>query len=162
MPLIQLETKIRSKIEICFDLSRSIDLHTISTEHTKEKAVDGITSGLIGMNQFVTWQAVHFLVRQKLTSRITAFERPFHFKDEQVAGIFKSISHDHFFEEIDGYVLMRDVFFFESPCGILGKMVNRIYLINYLRNLLMHRNQIIKEYAESDKWRIILSRCYHE
>lgn len=157
MPLIRLETNMFSSIEICFDLSRSIDLHTISTAHTKEKAIAGITSGLIGLDQTVTWQAVHFWVRQKLTSRITAFERPIYFRDELVAGIFKSLKHDHFFESTGDYVVMRDNFYFESPCGIFGKMANMVILNTYLRNLLMRRNQIIKDFSESDKWKLLLN-----
>ena len=57
MPTIKLETIIKSTIETCFDLSRSIDLHRISTANTNEKAIDGITKGLINLNEFVTWRA---------------------------------------------------------------------------------------------------------
>ena len=119
MPLIELQTKIKSTIEICFDLSRSIDLHKISTAHTKEKAIDGVTAGLINLNEFVTWQAVHFGVKQKLTSKITAFKRPFHFRDEQVKGAFKFIIHDHYFTIKNDVVIMKDVFSFQSPFGFL-------------------------------------------
>lgn len=83
MPLIILETIINADIETCFDLSRSIDLHKISTAKTKETVVDGITKGLISYNEFVTWEAVHFGIKQRLTSKITAYKRPFHFCDEQ-------------------------------------------------------------------------------
>lgn len=82
MPIINLSTYIKSTIEICFDLSTSIDLHKLSTSHTNEQAVGGVTKGLIKMNDFVTWQATHFGIRQKLTSKITAYDRPFHFRDE--------------------------------------------------------------------------------
>lgn len=47
MPTIQLETIIDADIKICFDLSRSIDLHQISTAKTNEKAIAGVTAGLI-------------------------------------------------------------------------------------------------------------------
>ena len=47
MPTINLTTEINAPIEICFDLSRSIDLHKQSMEHTKEEAIAGRTSGLI-------------------------------------------------------------------------------------------------------------------
>jgi len=87
MPTIHLQTIIQSNIQICFDLSRSIDLHKISTAHTNEVAIDGCISGLIGLDESVTWQAVHFGVKQKLTTKITAFEYPYHFCDEQVRGI---------------------------------------------------------------------------
>ena len=44
MPKIELTTEIQSTIEICFDLSRSIDLHNISTQQTNEQAIAGTTS----------------------------------------------------------------------------------------------------------------------
>ena len=109
MPTIELETEIEAGIETCFDLSRSIDLHQLSTAKTKEIAVEGITSGLIGLNESVTWQATHFGIRQKLSSRITEFNRPLHFRDEQMKGAFKYIIHDHYFEKQGANVIMKDV-----------------------------------------------------
>lgn len=82
MPKIELITQINSTLEICFDLSRSIDLHIISSAKTKEQAIAGRTNGLINLNEIVTWQATHFWIRQKLTSKITAFYRPNYFIDE--------------------------------------------------------------------------------
>ncbi|MEP6949246.1 MAG: SRPBCC family protein [Ginsengibacter sp.] len=156
MAAIELETQIKSGIETCFDLSRSIDLHRISTIRTNEKAIDGKTSGLINLGEFVTWQATHFGIRQKLTSKITALDRPFHFRDEQQQGAFKYIVHDHFFESGDGKVIMKDVFKFQSPFGYIGKLADKIFLNNYLKKLLVDRNKIIKEYAETEKWKLIL------
>jgi hypothetical protein len=60
MPRIVLKTEIDAPIEVCFDLSRSIDLHQISTAHTNEQAIDGVTSGLINLHESVTWRARHF------------------------------------------------------------------------------------------------------
>jgi len=156
MPIIQLETTINAPIDICFDLSRSIDLHTISTAATKEIAIEGITKGLINYNESVTWQATHFGIRQKLTSKITAYNRPFHFCDEQVKGAFKKIKHDHYFAEKDGVVVMTDIFLFESPLGFLGGLFNKLILTAYLRKFLTERNQVIKQFAETEKWKELL------
>jgi ligand-binding SRPBCC domain-containing protein len=156
MPVIELETHIKSEIEICFDLSRSIDLHQISTAKTNEKAIDGKTGGLINIDEFVTWQATHFGIKQKLTSKITAFHRPFHFRDEQLKGPFKFIVHDHYFEKQYDKIVMRDIFKFQSPFGFAGKLADKLILSNYLKKLLTHRNHIIKEFAETVKWKRIL------
>ena len=157
MPKITLETFIDSKIEICFDLSRSIDLHLISTAETNEKAIAGKTSGLISLGEFVTWRATHFGISQKLTSKITQYSRPHHFKDEQLKGIFKYFKHDHMFKEISNKVLMTDVFEFEYPFGIASKIINNLVLTNHLTKLLTKRNEIIKYFAESGKWKTILN-----
>lgn len=158
MPIIKLETIIQSDIETCFDLSRSIDLHQISTAHTKEKAVAGVTKGLIGLNETVTWQAIHFGIKQKLISKITGFNRPYYFRDEQIKGAFKFIQHDHYFEMKNDYVIMKDVFNFQSPFGFLGRLADRFIIINYLKKLLTDRNNIIKEYAESGKGKELLNK----
>jgi len=156
MPLIKLETIINSTIEICFDLSRNIELHKISTAKTNETAIDGITKGLIGSGEFVTWQAKHFGIQQKLTTKITAYERPFHFRDEQVRGIFKKLSHDHYFSRKGNMVIMTDNFLFESPFGIFGQVFNKLVLTKYLQKFLIERNEIIKEFAETGKWKQLL------
>jgi len=155
MPLIHLETRIKSNIQVCFDLSRSIDLHKMSMSNSRETAIAGTTRGLIGLNEFVTWEAAHFGIKQRLSSRITAYDFPNHFRDEQLQGPFKSIVHDHMFEQHEDWVLMKDDFHFESPLGALGKIAN-IILTPYLTRLLTNRNQVIKNFAESDEWRKII------
>lgn len=115
MPTIHLETRIKADIQICFDLSRSIDLHKISTAKTKEIAIAGVTSGLIGLNETVTWQAFHLGFKQRLTSLVTAFDSPHHFRDEQLKGIFHSFQHDHIFKQERDCVLMIDDFTYRSP-----------------------------------------------
>jgi len=156
MPTIELVTEIESTLEICFDLSRSIDLHKISTAQTNEEAVSGITSGLINMGEIVTWQATHFGIRQKLVSKITAFERPYYFRDEQISGAFKSFYHNHKFEFVGEKIVMKDTFNFESPFGIFGILFNNLILTKYMKEFLIERNKIIKEFAESDKWKLVL------
>ena len=158
MPAIYLETQIKSTIEVCFDLSRNIDLHQISTAETNEKAIAGRTKGLIEAGEFVTWQAKHFGITQKLTSKITAFNKPFYFSDEQQKGAFRYIIHDHYFESYNEYVLMKDIFNFQSPFGLIGNLVDKIVLTNYLRNILLKRNMVIKKYAETEKWKSFLNK----
>ncbi len=89
MPVIEQSTVIRAPIERVFDLARSIDAHQDSTGGTEERAVAGVTRGLIGMDDEVTWEARHFGVRQRLTVRVTAFDRPKHFQDIMISGAFK-------------------------------------------------------------------------
>ncbi len=156
MPVILLETQINAPIECCFDLARSIDLHKLSTGNTQEEAIAGTTSGPIGLNETVTWRAKHFGVWQNLTSKITEFERPYLFKDEMLEGAFKSIHHRHIFKQEGNITIMTDEFQFESPLGILGSIANNLFLTKYLTELLNERNRIIKEFAETEKWKKVL------
>src|SRR5689334_22774881 len=108
MPVIELSTVIRAPRERVFDLARSIDAHQDSTGGTEERAVAGVTKGLIGMDGEVTWEARHLGMRQRLTTRITAFDRPTHFQDVLVSGAFQSMVHDHAFDVHPAGTCMRD------------------------------------------------------
>lgn len=159
MPRIELTTLIKANREIVFDLSRSIDLHKISTQHTNEEAVAGKTNGLIQLGESVTWRAKHFGVYQRLTSKITEFSSPEYFVDEMVSGAFKCFRHEHKFQQGDSVeeTIMVDVFDYESPFGLLGRLADKLFLEEYMTNLLELRNQTIKEFAESGDWKEVLN-----
>jgi ligand-binding SRPBCC domain-containing protein len=136
MPVIDFVTPINAPLEICFDLARDIDLHMESTPGTNERVVGGVNSGLIGFGEEVTWEAKHFGTRQRLTSRITAFDRPHHFRDSLVSGAFRRFDHDHFFASEGKATMMRDVFDYESPLGWLGRFADVLFLRSYMARLL--------------------------
>ena len=69
MPKIHLQTFIKAKKELVFDLSRSIDLHLLSTKKTNEKAIAGKTSGLMELNDTVTWRAKNLGIYQNLNPK---------------------------------------------------------------------------------------------
>ena len=118
MAKIHLTSFIHAPIERVFDLSRSINLHQISTASTNEKAIDGVMNGLINKNETVTWQAKHLFKTRMFTTKITEFE---------------------------------------SPYGTIGKIANSVFLKSYLEKLLINRNAVIKDYAETTKWKAILN-----
>lgn len=157
MPIIELTTTIKADINIVFDLSRSIDLHKISTQHTNEEAIAGKTTGLIGLDEMVTWRAKHFGVYQTLTTKITAHNSPHYFKDEMIKGAFKSFVHQHIFKSQPDGTLMIDVFDYQSPLGVLGKLADVLFLKNYMTELLLKRNLVIKEVDESGKWKELIN-----
>lgn len=150
MPVIHLSTEIRAPQKTCFDLARSIDFHIQSSGHTQELAVAGIVTGLIGMNEEVTFRAKHFGIWLSLTSHITAFNHPTHFRDSMKRGPFKRFDHDHFFESKGGITIMRDLFSYNSPLGILGNMADQIFLKHYLTTFLTTRNLLLKTTAETN------------
>ena len=153
MAIIQLVTIIQAPPARVFDLVRSVDAHQRSTSETGERAVEGVTSGLLGMNDKVTWEARHLDVRQRLTVRVTAFDRPNYLQDVMVAGAFKTMCHDHRFVEIAAGTQMLDRFEFRSPCGLAGWLVDRLFLSGYMRRFLVRRNLELKQLAESAEWK---------
>ncbi|SRR5216684_5614049 len=148
MPVITILTTVRASMERCFDASRDLDLHLQSMEQTGERAVAGTMAGLIELGEQVTWEARHFGIRQRFTSRITAFDRPRYFQDSMVKGAFHSFVHDHYFEPCPDGTIMRDVLTFHSPLGPLGALVDRLVMSRYLRNLLTKRNETLKAIIE--------------
>ncbi|MBC8135283.1 MAG: SRPBCC family protein, partial [Fibrella sp.] len=133
MPTILLETAINAPVERCFNLARDIDVHSASTSGTNEKAVAGVMEGLIGPGETVTWEATHFGVRQRLTSRITGFDPPHRFVDEMLSGAFHSLHHLHEFEPTaTGGTIMRDTMTFVSPLGWLGILADKLFLESYM------------------------------
>ena len=157
MAKIHLTSFIAAPIERVFDLSRSINLHQISTASTHEKAIDGVMTGLINKNETVTWQAKHLFKTRQFTSKITEMQSPEFFIDEMVKGDFKSFHHEHHFKAATNGTIMIDLINFETPYGNFGKIVNSIFLKSYLEKFLIKRNQVIKEYAETQKWKAILN-----
>jgi len=158
MPTIHLTTFVAAPAQRVFDLARSIDLHRKSMAHTDEEAIAGTTSGLIGLNETVTWKAKHLRRVRIMKSKITAMDPPLSFTDEMVDGDFKSLRHEHHFKRIDNGTLLIDIFTYESPYGSLGRLADRLFLTRYMKTLLETRNKTIKEYAESEKWKFILDK----
>ena len=148
MSKLEIETRIFAPRERCFDLSRDLDLHLRWMRHSGERAIAGRTSGLIGMGEEVTWEARHFGVTHRHSSRITAFNRPEHFRDSMIRGRFAVFEHDHYFVEQEGATVMRDVIEFASPFGWLGRVVDHAFMDGYLRKLIVKRNAAIKLAAE--------------
>lgn len=149
MPKIQIKTFIKADIKTCFDLARNIDFHQDSLKYSGEMAIAGRTSGEIKLGETVTWEAKHLGFVQHLTSKITEFKSPNYFVDEMVSGAFKSFRHEHHFKEENEGTLMTDIFYFESPLGLLGKFANWLFLKGYMMKLLKTRNAFLKEKAES-------------
>ena len=79
-------TLIDAPIEIVFDVSLDIDAHLASMSDSNERAIDGVTTGHIGLGESVTWRARHFGIPFTMTSRVIELDRPRRFVDEQMRG----------------------------------------------------------------------------
>ncbi|MFC4353863.1 cell division protein [Chryseomicrobium palamuruense] len=148
MPIIKHDIFINAPIHICFDLARNVDVHTETTRKTKERAIDGVTTGLMENGDTVTWEATHLGVRQKLTAQIIEMEKPYRFTDVMVKGAFHSFTHTHEFIESGAGTIMKDTFTYTSPFGIVGVMADRLFLESYLQNFIAQRARELKRIAE--------------
>ena len=153
MQTIHIETRITAPPERCFLLAVNLDLHMESTAQTRERAVAGVTHGIIGPGESVTWEGRHFGLMLRHTSIISAYDRPRYFQDVMTRGMFKSFEHDHHFAADHGGTLMRDELRFAAPLGVLGIIAETLVLKRYLAGFLIERNALIKAVAESEAWR---------
>jgi ligand-binding SRPBCC domain-containing protein len=150
---IELEMLINAPIERCFDLARSIDLHVRSAGATREKAVAGVTTGLISEGQEVGWRARHFGLWLKMRVRITGYKPPYYFQDSMITGPFRTFCHNHYFEMTPLGTLMTDQISFCSSAPLLKNFVDRILVRDHLQTFVKERNLQLKAVAESELWR---------
>ncbi len=147
--LFELSDDIKAPIDRVFGLAASIDFHLESFKDSGEQAIAGVTHGLIGLGETVTWKAKHFGMTWTMTSKITELERPTRFTDEQERGPFKSFRHVHVFTETPEGTRMVDHVSFQAPFGPIGRLVEKLVLGRYLRQLIQLRNDELKRAAET-------------
>ncbi|MCC7401497.1 MAG: SRPBCC family protein [Chitinophagaceae bacterium] len=156
MQTIHLTTFIAAPVNVVFDLSRHVELHKRSMNPYKEEAVAGTRFGLMEKDETVTWKAKHLFKNRLLRVKVTDLQKPERFVDEQMKGDFKAMKHERYFKPCDNGTILIDLFHYDIPYGFFGKLFDRFYLLRYITHLLQQRNDTIKEYAESDKWKRLL------
>jgi len=150
MPIVKHNQFIEAPVEVCFDLARDVDIHTKTTSSTKERAVGGVTHGLLEEGDVVTWEATHFGVKQRLTAKITYMEKPKEFVDIMLKGAFKSFIHQHQFMEVKGGTIMVDTFEYTSPFGPIGLIADKLFLEKYMKKFIASRAKALKIIAENE------------
>ncbi|MBO1001049.1 SRPBCC family protein [Bacillus sp. SD075] len=149
MPVIEYQQFIKAPVELCFDLARSVDIHTKTAVKTKETAVDGVTEGLLEEGDTVTWEAIHFGMKQRLEAQVTFMEKPSEFVDIMVKGAFHSFVHTHQFIEKTGGTITIDKFQYKSPFGPIGVLADKLFFEKYMRGFIVSRAKALKKIAEN-------------
>jgi ligand-binding SRPBCC domain-containing protein len=148
--LVEVVTVIHAAPEIVFDLELDAEVHAASMAASGERAVTSTGRSALGPGDEATFTARHLGLRWELTSRITEFDRPHRFVDEQVRGPFRHMRHEHLFDRRnDGTTRMTDRMQFTAPFGPLGSLVARLALAPYLRRLLRIRAAHLQHLAEA-------------
>jgi len=96
--IITLNTAIAAPPDRCFQLALSIDFHLASMKKYNEKVVEGIHTGIIDLHESVTWQAKHYFLNWKMTTKISAYVFPTYFISEMTKGPFAKFHHRHIFK----------------------------------------------------------------
>jgi ligand-binding SRPBCC domain-containing protein len=152
--VIEVVSLINAAPTTVFDLELDVDVHAESLAESQETATTTAGRRQLALDDEVTFQGRHLGLRWRMTSRITAYDRPHHFVDEQTRGPFRTLRHEHYFSDLgDGRARMTDRMTIRAPLGPLGAVVTRILLAPYLRRLLTQRALHIKRLAEADNHR---------
>lgn len=147
--MIEVVTDIGAAPSVVFDLELDVDVHAASLPTSGERASTSSGRRHLRLGDEVTFHARHFALPWRMTSRVTAHERPHRFVDEQTRGPFRSLHHEHLFEDLgaDG-TRMTDRMSITAPAGPLGVVLTRLVLAPYLHHLLRQRAAHVKQAAE--------------
>lgn len=148
MPFIEHQQYIKAPIDVCFDLARNVNIHTLTASKTKESVVGGVMEGHLELGDTVTWEAIHFGIKLRLTAQVTIMDRPYKFQDVMVKGAFHSFTHTHEFRECKGGTLMIDLFEYKSPLGYIGDLADLLFLQKYMKAFIANRANELKKIAE--------------
>jgi ligand-binding SRPBCC domain-containing protein len=149
MVTIRTATQVNAPMERCFRLSLSIDLEMAANRY---RAVAGVTKGLIGPGESVTWQGRQFGLTVRHESLIDIWRPYSYFREVMVAGTFGAYQHDHHFAVMNDGTRIRDEIRFAAPAGLLGRVAEKLVLRRRITAMLQQRNAFIKQVAESDEW----------
>jgi ligand-binding SRPBCC domain-containing protein len=149
MVTIRSMTMVRAPMERCFKLAVSIDLMMAAGNC---EAVAGVTSGLIGPGDTVTWEYRRSVRKGHHQSLIDVWHPYTYFREIMIDGPFKSYEHDHHFALMNDATRIRDEIRVSAPSGMLGRLRERFSLQRNLTKMLHQRNALLKQAAESDRW----------
>ena len=158
MPTIHLTSFFPAPAEVLFDLARHIGVHKESMSKFKEDAVAGTRFGLLEKGETVTWKGRHLYRDRILRVKVTEMIRPDMFVVEQLQGEFRSLRHEYHFKPCENGSLLINLFHYELKYGWFGKLADKFYLRRYFREILEHRNQVIRDYALSGRWKPLLTK----
>jgi ligand-binding SRPBCC domain-containing protein len=157
MARIHLTTFIAAPSERVFDLSRHLALYKLLFHNRREKFSSGAGSNLLGKGETISVISKHAGKSRMSMIKITDLQRPLSFIEEQVKGDLDSFRHEHHFKRVANGTIIIDLVEFGGPKDIIGRIFGKIYFKKYLEELLRKRNEVIRSYAETEKWRAVLS-----
>ncbi len=84
-------------------------------------------------------------------TEITHVEESKYFIDEQRFGPYKFWHHLHRFEERNGKLIMEDIVNYALPFGILGRIVNKLFVGKKVKEIFTHREKVLDELFNKNK-----------
>lgn len=154
---IHLTTFIQAPVERVFDLSRNLTLRKKSLRPGKEQILSSSGDSFLHAGETITLRARHFGKTREITARVTALDQPLHFTEEQVKGDLKTYRHEYYFKPTDNGTILIDLLECEGPRDLLGSIASAFLLKAYLETMLRKKNELLRQYAETEKWKAVLT-----
>lgn len=150
MIVVKVVTRIAAPAARVFDLALDMDAHAASLAGSGETATTSTGTPALLLGDEVALRARHAGITWTMSARVTAYDRPRRFVDEQVRGPFAAMSHEHLFADVSpGVTVMTDRMTVRAPLGMIGKAVEVSVLRPYLRRLLRRRAAYLRQRAEA-------------
>ncbi len=77
------------------------------------------------------------------SSRISSWEPPIRFVDEQIRGPYRFWTHEHRFEESNGGTLVTDTIHYRVPGGVFAPLIDRLYVRRDLISIFDYRSRTL-------------------
>jgi len=84
-------------------------------------------------------------IKMNWVTEITQISRNNFFIDEQRSGPYRVWHHEHHFREVNGGVEMHDILYYQVPFGIIGKIVDYVFVKNKVKQIFEFRKRKISE-----------------
>jgi ligand-binding SRPBCC domain-containing protein len=156
MPTIHLTTHINAPVDRVFDLSRSTSLHRALIRTYKMGELEGGSEGLMAWKDKISFSLKYLGRLRKLVTVIVAFDSPRSFRSQAVNGPFQSLEHTHHFKPTGNGTLLIDILEYKPGYGLAGKLADHWIVKPFLIKYLHAKNRLIKQYGESEKWKIVI------
>lgn len=156
MSTIHVTSFIHAPVERTFNLSRSTSLHKAVLRTYRKGVLEGGSEGLMEPGERVSFK-LGFLGRQReLITKIDTLDFPKMFVSTLVKGSFRNLRHEHHFKPIENGTLLIDLLEYEPAFGAAGKLADSLLIRSFLKKYLVAKNRLIKQYAEGEKWKVVL------
>lgn len=156
MPRIHQTLFIEAPAGRVFDLARHFTLFRKAFD--KEQMSSASASNFLSPGDTVTIHAKHAAKTRSVMLRITEMDPVNKFVEEQVKGDLLAFRHEHFFKQIENGTIMIDLVEYEFPRDFAGKMIARFFMKDYLEKIIAKRSAVIRQYAESERWKPLLAK----
>tara|TARA_B100001287_G_scaffold273953_1_gene278361 strand:- start:1440 stop:1895 length:456 start_codon:yes stop_codon:yes gene_type:complete len=84
-------------------------------------------------------------IKMNWVTEITHIKDKKYFVDEQRKGPYKMWHHEHILLETDNGIIMKDIISYIPPFGILGKILNKLFIKRQVSEIFNYRTEVLKK-----------------